>query len=350
MTRTARVNTMMRYINNRQFFTIAELMAQFHVSRSTAIRDLNSIQELGMPLTATVGREGGYAVMQNQLLPAVQFNSEELKALFVSFLATLNTQLPYLQNRNTLTEKLLAIASQTQQDDLLTLQELLVFSHTNRANTKLTELTDHAPAMLKTILNACLTNRQLKLQLAESTTITVWIRHVFSRQDAWYLDAWDLTNQRLQEIAVTAVQEIIPVSQEHTLDPATITAAIKAATPAPNVVINLKGSALQQFRQHPHPTAPLQFLDPFQQTAKLECYLDPTDDQKMLAFVRWFLYLGRDATWVTAPRALYLATQDEVFHQMSTLSIPLYKNPEEDARQEALTRNADEEDSDSNEK
>ncbi|WP_143462214.1 helix-turn-helix transcriptional regulator [Levilactobacillus enshiensis] len=310
MTKTARINTMMRYINNRQYFTIHELMTQFQVSRSTVIRDLNSIQELGMPLTASVGRDGGYAVMQNQLLPAVQFNSEELKALFVSFLATLNTQLPYLQNRNTLTEKLVAIASQTQQDDLLTLQELLVFSHTNPANTRLTELTDFAPAMLKTLLNTCLTSRQLQLTLAAGTQ-TVWVRHVFNRQDNWVVDAWDLSNQQFCEIKIADIQQVRPVSREQTLDVAAITAAIKAARPAPNVIIKLNAPAIQQFRQHPHPTTPLQFLDPFQQTARLECFLDVHQPQQVTDFSHWFLYLGSDAQLTAAPTELTTAIRQE---------------------------------------
>ncbi|MCI1553601.1 MAG: HTH domain-containing protein [Levilactobacillus sp.] len=319
MNKTARVNTMMRYINNRQFFTIRELMTHFHVSRSTVIRDLNNIQELGMPLTASVGRDGGYAVLQNQLLPAVQFNSEELKALFVSFLATLNTQLPYLQNRKTLTEKLVAIASQTQQDDLLTLQELLVFSHTNPANTRLTELTDFAPPMLKTLLNTCLTSRQVQLTTASATT-TVWVRHVYNRQENWFVDAWDLTHHRFQEIAVTAIQAVAPVAQEQTLDPAAITAAIQAARPRPNVVIHLQAAAIQQFRQHPHPTAPLQFLDPFQQTARLECALDVTQPHQLADFTHWLLYLGPTATLIQAPTALKTVIRRECQARLAQLS------------------------------
>ncbi|MFD1548601.1 helix-turn-helix transcriptional regulator [Levilactobacillus fuyuanensis] len=303
MHKTDRINTMMRYINNRQYFTIRELMTQFNVSRSTVIRDLNTIQELGMPLTASVGRDGGYAVLQNQLLPAVQFNSEELKALFVSFLATLNTQLPYLQNRNTLTEKLVAIASQTQQDDLLTLQELLVFDHTNPRNPKLTELTDYAPALLKPLLNACLTTRQLVLTTATATQ-TVWIRHVFSRQANWYVDAWDLTSHRLVQIAIDQLTAVAPVAQEKILQPAAIEAAIKRAQPRPNVKLKLNADAIQQWHNHPHPTAALQYQDAFQQTAILECTLDSTDQQQLTDFSRWYLYLGAGARIVQAPTPL----------------------------------------------
>lgn len=303
MNRTDRINTMMRYINNRQYFTIRELTTQFNISRSTAIRDLNTIQELGMPLTASVGRDGGYAVLQNQLLPAVQFNSEELKALFVSFLATLNTQLPYLQNRKTLTEKLVAIASQAQQDDLLTLQELLVFDHTNPRNPQLAELTDHAPALLKPLLNACLTTRQLILTTAQQVQ-TVWVHHVFSRQNNWYVDAWDLTRHRFVQLAIAQLTQVTPVAKEQAIDPAALAAAIKQSRPQPNVHLRLNADAIQRFRQHPHPTAVLQFRDAFQQTAVLDCFLDPTDRQQLADFGRWTLYLGAGAQITQAPAPL----------------------------------------------
>lgn len=78
----------MRYINNRAQFTISEIMEEFDISRSTAIRDIREIEAMGLPLVAEVGRTGGYSVMKNAVLPAVQFTDDEIKALFVAFLAT----------------------------------------------------------------------------------------------------------------------------------------------------------------------------------------------------------------------------------------------------------------------
>lgn len=53
-----RINTIMRYINNRAHFTITEIMREFNISRSTAIRDIKEIEAMGMPLDAEVGRDG----------------------------------------------------------------------------------------------------------------------------------------------------------------------------------------------------------------------------------------------------------------------------------------------------
>ena len=132
MKKTERINTMMRFINNRAHFTIRDLMETFDVSRSTAIRDVKEIEMLGMPLVAEVGREGGYSVLHHAILPSVRFTNEEVKALFIAFMATKNNQLPFLKSRQSLAEKLIGLISQTQQDDLVFLNKMLIFEGTNQ--------------------------------------------------------------------------------------------------------------------------------------------------------------------------------------------------------------------------
>ncbi len=60
MKKVERINFIMRYINNRAHFTLTEIMREFNISRSTAIRDVREIEAMGMPLVAEVGRDGGY--------------------------------------------------------------------------------------------------------------------------------------------------------------------------------------------------------------------------------------------------------------------------------------------------
>ena len=72
----------MRYINNRSHFTISEIIQEFNISRSTAIRDIREIEAMGMPLVAEVGR-WGYFVMHNSILPVVRFTDNEVKALLL---------------------------------------------------------------------------------------------------------------------------------------------------------------------------------------------------------------------------------------------------------------------------
>ena len=68
MKKVERINTIMRYINNRSHFTISEIIQEFNISRSTAIRDIREIEAMGMPLVAEVGRMGIFCYAQ--LYPA----------------------------------------------------------------------------------------------------------------------------------------------------------------------------------------------------------------------------------------------------------------------------------------
>lgn len=64
---------MIRYINNRTRYTIKEIIQEFNISRSTAIRVIREIETMGVSLIAEVGRGGGYSVMHNSFLPPIHF-------------------------------------------------------------------------------------------------------------------------------------------------------------------------------------------------------------------------------------------------------------------------------------
>jgi len=292
MSKTTRINTEMRYINNRQQFTISDLMAEFQISRSTAARDLVIIQELGMPLISSVGPDGGFTVMRNQLLPAVQFNTEELKALFVSFMATTNQQLPFLQNRQTLTEKLLAIASQTQQDTLIDLQKLLRFENTNPLNTDILELTDVATPQLKRLINAALINRHLQLTYIDATIEIVYVQYLAQQQAKWSLVCFSLTTDQLRTIPLRQIKAVKTMPTR--LDAATMARRLQQATPKPTITLQLGPQAISQFKRLHQPDQYLQFLDPFEQSARFQTYLDLNDGVAVTAFVDWLLFLGQD--------------------------------------------------------
>ena len=171
MKKVERINTIMRYINNRAHFTISEIMREFNISRSTAIRDIREIEAMGMPLVAEVGRDGGYFVMHNSVLPVVRFTDNEVKALFIAFMATRNQQLPYLKSRQSLAEKLLGLISENQQDDLVLLNQILLFEGTNPHNPDLLELSDLPHPMLEKLIQILLLDSHLLITVKEEKEI-----------------------------------------------------------------------------------------------------------------------------------------------------------------------------------
>ncbi|MGG0738859.1 HTH domain-containing protein [Niallia taxi] len=52
MKKSERLNDMIRFINKREFFNLQNLMDEYGISKSTALRDLSSLEKLGMPIYA----------------------------------------------------------------------------------------------------------------------------------------------------------------------------------------------------------------------------------------------------------------------------------------------------------
>ncbi|HEY1554717.1 MAG TPA: HTH domain-containing protein [Kofleriaceae bacterium] len=61
--------------------TAAELASRFGVTLRTIYRDLEALQDAGMPIRADRGRGGGYALDKNYQLPPVNFTAREAALL-----------------------------------------------------------------------------------------------------------------------------------------------------------------------------------------------------------------------------------------------------------------------------
>jgi len=198
-----------------------------------------------------------------------------------------------LKNRQTLSEKLLAIASQSQQDALVELKQLLRFENTNPANVDLLELTDLAPAMLKIILNASLVSRHLRITVASAQTYDSYVQYLYHQGPAWQVVIFELASQQTRTLPLGQIQQ---VAIDATELPADITDQIKQAQPKPNLIVQLGAAAIQQFKRLHRPDRLLQYLDPFEQTARYTDYVDVTSQSDLALAASWLLYLGPAVT------------------------------------------------------
>ena len=199
MKKVERINTIMRYINNRSYFTISEIMREFNISRSTAIRDIREIEAMGMPLEAEVGRDGGYSVMNNSVLPSIHFTDNEVKALFIAFMASRNQQLPYLKSRQSLAEKLLGLIPENQQETLVLLNQILLFEGTNPNNPDLLDLSDLPHPMLENLIQLLLLDRHLLITIKEEKVIKsypIYLLHLYREKNLWQIEGFDLKEEK----------------------------------------------------------------------------------------------------------------------------------------------------------
>lgn len=251
MKKVERINTMMRYINNRGHFTISELMTEFQVSRATAIRDVREIEASGMPLVSEVGRDGGYSVIQNSLLPAIRFKDDEVKALFLAFMATRNQQLPYLKSRQSLTEKLLGLLSESQQEELIILNQLIQFASTNAKNPELLELSDQPSPMVEKVIRLALKDVYLNIVVEEGNrqeTSFIYLLHLYQENGAWLIDGFDLDKKEEKIIFVKDILEINLAPSKNAWTEKKIRMLLTQQAPVNNFKLQLSGTAISQFK------------------------------------------------------------------------------------------------------
>lgn len=315
MKKVERINTIMRYINNRSHFTISEIIREFNISRSTAIRDIREIEAMGMPLVAEVGRTGGYFVMHNSILPVVRFTDNEVKALFIAFMATRNQQLPYLKSRQSLAEKLLGLISETQQDDLVLLNQLLLFEGTNPHNPDLLELSDLPHPMLEKLIQILLLDRHLLITTKEDEKIKsypIYLLHLYQEKSQWIIEGFDLKEEKKKMFPVDDLINIELYATKKKLNKKKILEKLNKKDEAINLVLELGPKAIAQFKKY-HPfKISISYTNPYQSTAILKIFIDVHNSDEVTEMTNWLLFLGDDITIREMPEDILKGLQERL--------------------------------------
>ncbi|SCN33777.1 Transcriptional regulator, DeoR [Bacillus cereus] len=288
----------MRYINNRSHFTITEIIREFNISRSTAIRDIREIEAMGMPLVAEVGRTGGYFVMHNSILPVVRFTDNEVKALFIAFMATRNQQLPYLKSRQSLAEKLLGLISETQQDDLVLLNQLLLFEGTNPHNPDLLELSDLPHPILEKLIQSLLLDRHLLITVKEEEikSYPIYLLHLYQEKSHWIIEGFDLIEEQKMMFPVDDLINIKPYTTKKRLNKKQILEKLNKKDEAINLVLELGPKAIAQYKKYHPLKISISYTNPYQSTAILKTFIDVNNPDEVTEIANWLLFLGKDIT------------------------------------------------------
>ncbi|PHD68908.1 helix-turn-helix transcriptional regulator [Bacillus toyonensis] len=316
MKKVERINTIMRYINNRSHFTISEIIQEFNISRSTAIRDIREIEAMGMPLVAEVGRTGGYFVMHNSILPVVRFTDNEVKALFIAFMATRNQQLPYLKSRQSLAEKLLGLISETQQDDLVLLNQILLFGGTNPHNPDLLELSDLPHPMLEKLIQILLSDSHLLITTNEKEEIKsypIYLLHLYQEKSHWIIEGFDIKEEKKKMFLVDHLINIEPYTTKKRLSKKKILEKLSKKDEAINLVLELGPKAIAQFKKY-HPfKISISYTNPYQSTAILKTFINVNNLDELTEITNWLLFLGDDIKIREMPEEALTGLQERLY-------------------------------------
>ncbi|MBU8730749.1 MULTISPECIES: YafY family protein [Cytobacillus] len=315
MKKVERINVMMRYINNRAHFTISEIMREFNISRSTAIRDIREIEAMGMPLVAEVGRDGGYFVMNNSVLPTVRFTDNEIKALFIAFMATRNLQLPYLKSRQSLAEKLIGLISEAQQEDIVLLNQILLFEGTNPNNPDLLELSDLPHPMLEKLIQTLLLDSYLLITINEEKEIRsypIYLLHLYREKSIWLIEGFDLKEGKKQIFPVDNLTSVEPYPVNKRVSRKNILEKISKQEEVINLVLELGPQAIAQFKKYHPLKVSISYTNPYQTTAVLKTFINVNNSEELTEMTNWLLFLGGDIKVREMPEEILEGLQERL--------------------------------------
>lgn len=160
MKKSERLNDMIRYLNSREFFNLNDLMDKYHISKSTALRDIHSLEQLGMPIFSEYGRHGRYGILKNRLLSPIIFTMDEVYALYFAMLTLEAYQsTPFHLSVNKLNEKFEHCLSKIQINQIHKMKKVLQFeiyqhNHVSRYLDKiLTSILNESTCKVKYVKN-----------------------------------------------------------------------------------------------------------------------------------------------------------------------------------------------------
>ena len=246
-----------------------------------------------MPLDAEVGRDGGYSVMNNSVLPSIHFTDNEVKALFIAFMASRNQQLPYLKSRHSLAKKYLGLIPESQQETLVLLNQILLFEGTNPHNPDLLDLSDLPHPMLEKLIQLLLLDSHLLITIKEGEEIKsypIYLLHLFREKSLWQIEGFDLKEEKRRIFPVDKLTNVKPYPTKTRVTKKKVSEKLSKEEEVINLVIELGPKAIAQFKKY-HPFKfSISYTNPYQATAILKTYINVNIPEELTDITNWLLF------------------------------------------------------------
>ena len=98
--KTDRILNILYYLNRYKKVSAKRLAEEFEVSQRTIYRDLDILENMGIPIERKMGFEGGISIIENFKLENINFSKSELTRI----ISILNPKLHFLLSLNIASE------------------------------------------------------------------------------------------------------------------------------------------------------------------------------------------------------------------------------------------------------
>lgn len=200
-----------------QWRSASSLAEHFEVSRRTIERDLSALQQAGVPIYATPGRRGGYALDLQHMLPPLNLTAAEVAAVAAALAVERST--PFTHAGRTALQKILAVLREVDAESTRELaSRVRLFGEVEGASQPL-------PAVERAIIERRVVEIGYTDKHGEVTARTVEPVSVMGVRDNWYLWGYCRLREAPRVFRLDRIQsatELDELAPDRGLDPADI--------------------------------------------------------------------------------------------------------------------------------
>ena len=191
MRKSERLHDMMIYLNGKNSFNLKDIIKKYHISKSTALRDIQSLESIGMPIYSQQGRNGYYGILPNRLLSPIVFTVDEMYALYFAMLTLRDYQTtPFHFSVTALKNKFEMCLSDEKKNQLRKMESILRMGGIKHFNES---------KYLKDILSFSIENRVCEIEYTKnSTPLTYYVQffNISSSFGQWYTTAFNFESEK----------------------------------------------------------------------------------------------------------------------------------------------------------
>lgn len=197
MNKSQRINDMLIFLNKKRQFNLKDIMNRYHISKSTALRDIASLETLGIPIYSDLGRNGSYKILSNDLLSPIVFSIDEISALYFSMLTLENYNMcPFDIDLQKLKEKFENSISEQQLSKITKIEKILQPEVRKTINN----------SQLRIILDILLYRQEEFFPIKyEQQALQVQFIKLFSHKGDWYAEVINKNTSQKEELSCQSI-------------------------------------------------------------------------------------------------------------------------------------------------
>lgn len=205
---TRRALRLLSLLQTRRRWGGAELAARLSVTERTVRRDIDRLRDLGYPVDATPGPDGGYRLSAGASLPPLVFDDDEAVAVAVGLRAARGATIGGVEHAAAQAlAKIEQVLPPRLRERVSALDAQVVSLRRSRGDEEIVD-----PGALLSLAAACRDHEEVHFRYprAEGGEIRRWVEphQLLSAGSRWYLVAWDLGRDDWRTFRLDRLREV----------------------------------------------------------------------------------------------------------------------------------------------